>query len=61
MKGKKGQTTIPKNVRDRHPMGPGTEVEFGLREDGAYIDPVRGGSYEELTARKSRPRRRESK
>jgi bifunctional DNA-binding transcriptional regulator/antitoxin component of YhaV-PrlF toxin-antitoxin module len=94
MKGKKGQTTIPTKVRDRYAMSPGTEVESGLRKDGAllrkkrgqrhqdaigslkdtwrwpngiphtvdaYIDHVRGGSYEELTARKPRPRRRESK
>ncbi|MDQ5872694.1 MAG: AbrB/MazE/SpoVT family DNA-binding domain-containing protein [Acidobacteriota bacterium] len=88
----KGQITVPKTVRDRYAMVPGTEVEFELREDGAllrkkrgsrhpiwdaigslkdswrwpkgvphsvdaYIDYVRGGSYEELTG-KSRRRRR---
>ncbi len=96
MKGRissKGQITVPKTVRDRYAMGPGTEVEFELREDGAllrkkraarhpiwdaigslkdswrwpkgvphtvdaYIDYVRGGSYEELTGKKARPRRR---
>jgi AbrB family looped-hinge helix DNA binding protein len=90
----KGQITVPKRVRDRYAMGPGTEVEFELREDGAllrkrrgqshpiwdaigslknswrwpkgvphtvdaYIDHVRGGSYEELAGKK--PRRRSRK
>ena len=89
----KGQITVPKTVRDRYAMVPGTEVEFELREDGAllrkkrgsrhpiwdaigslkdswrwpkgvphsvdaYIDYVRGGSYEELTGKKPRRRRR---
>ena len=89
----KGQITVPKNVRDRYAMGPGTEVEFELREDGAllrkrrgqrhpiwdaigslknswrwpkgvahtvdaYIDHVRGGSYEEITGKKPRGRKR---
>lgn len=89
----KGQITVPKSVRDRYAMGPGTEVEFELREDGAllrkrrgqrhpiwdaigslrnswrwpkgvphtvdaYIDHVRGGSYEELTRKKPRRKRR---
>jgi AbrB family looped-hinge helix DNA binding protein len=89
----KGQITVPKSVRDRYAMGPGTEVEFELREDGAllrkrkgqrhpiwdaigslkdswrwpkgvphtvdaYIDHMRGGSYEELTGKKARRRSR---
>lgn len=88
----KGQITVPKGIRDRYAMGPGTEVEFELREDGAllrkrrgqghaiwdaigslkdawrwpkgiprsvdaYIDHVRGGSYE-ATTRKTRRRKR---
>jgi AbrB family looped-hinge helix DNA binding protein len=88
----KGQITVPKKVRTRYDLEPGTEVEFELREDGAllrkkkaqrhpiweaigsfkgkwrwpkgiphtvdaYIDYVRGGSYEELTGRKG-PRRK---
>ncbi len=87
----KGQITVPKGVRDRYALEPGTEVEFEMREDGAllrkrkgqrhpiwdaigslkgswrwprgvthtvdaYIDYVRGGSYEELTGRKARRR-----
>jgi AbrB family looped-hinge helix DNA binding protein len=86
----KGQITVPKRIRERYAMGPGTEVEFELREDGAllrkrggqahpiwdaigslkdawrwpsgvrhsvdaYVDYVRGGSYEKLTG-KSRGR-----
>jgi AbrB family looped-hinge helix DNA binding protein len=89
----KGQITVPKGVRDRYALGPGTEVEFELREDGAllrkkrgerhpiwdavgslketwrwpkgiphtvdaYIDHVRGGSYEALTRPKKQRGRR---
>lgn len=38
----KGQITVPKGIRDRYAMGPGTEVEFELREDGALLRK-RGG------------------
>jgi antitoxin PrlF len=31
---KKGQVTIPKPVRDRLGIGPGTKVEFELAKDG---------------------------
>lgn len=89
----KGQITVPKKVRARYALEPGTEVEFELRDDGAllrkkrtdrhpiwdaigslkgkwrwprgiprtvdaYMDYVRGGSYEELTGRKRLGRRR---
>ena len=33
----KGQITVPKAVRARYDLGPGTEVEFELREDGALL------------------------
>lgn len=33
----KGQITIPKSVRKRYALEPGTEVEFDLREDGALL------------------------
>ncbi len=87
-----GQVTIPKPLRERYNLTPGTEVDFDPREAGvllrrkktdrhpvwdaigtlkdkwrwprgiphtveAYIDYIRGGSYEELTGRKSRRRR----
>ncbi|SRR6266498_1218795 len=87
-----GQVTIPKLLRERYNLTPGTEVDFDPREAGvllrrrktdrhpvwdaigtlkdkwrwpkgiphtvdAYIDYVRGGSYKELTGRKSRGRR----
>ncbi|HEY3171244.1 MAG TPA: AbrB/MazE/SpoVT family DNA-binding domain-containing protein [Thermoanaerobaculia bacterium] len=89
----KGQITVPKGVRERYALLPGTEVEFELRDEGAllrkrrgerhpiwdaigslkdswrwpkgvphtvdaYIDYVRGGSYEELSGKKARRRRR---
>jgi antitoxin PrlF len=89
----KGQITVPKAVRVRYDLAPGTEVEFELRDEGAllrkkrgerhpiwnavgslkgkfrwpkgiphtadaYIDYIRGGSYEELTGRKPPSRRR---
>ncbi|HSP93034.1 MAG TPA: AbrB/MazE/SpoVT family DNA-binding domain-containing protein [Thermoanaerobaculia bacterium] len=89
----KGQITVPKSVRTRYALEPGTEVEFELREDGAllrkkratrhpvwdamgslrgkwlwpkgiphtvdaYMDYIRGGSYEDLTGRKPPARRK---
>jgi len=33
----KGQVTIPKRVRDRMDIKPGTEVEFSLNEKGEVI------------------------
>jgi antitoxin PrlF len=92
----KGQITVPKRVRARYALEPGTEVEFELREDGAllrkkraekrpiwnaigslkgkwrwpkgiphtvdaYIDYVRGGSYEEMTGRRRPAGRRRKK
>jgi AbrB family looped-hinge helix DNA binding protein len=89
----KGQITVPKRVRVRYDLKPGTEVEFELRDDGAllrkkkaerrpiweaigslrgrwrwprgiphtvdaYMDYVRGGSYEELTGSRKRKRRK---
>jgi AbrB family looped-hinge helix DNA binding protein len=89
----KGQITVPKGVRERYALLPGTEVEFEFRDDGAllrkrrgeshsiwdaigslkdswrwpkgishtvdaYIDYVRGGSYEKLSGKKTGRRRR---
>jgi AbrB family looped-hinge helix DNA binding protein len=33
----KGQITVPKKVRTRYDLGPGTEIEFELREEGALL------------------------
>jgi AbrB family looped-hinge helix DNA binding protein len=33
----KGQVTIPKNVRRKLGIVPGSEVDFDLREDGALL------------------------
>ncbi|HYN39967.1 MAG TPA: AbrB/MazE/SpoVT family DNA-binding domain-containing protein [Rhodospirillales bacterium] len=33
----KGQTTIPKSVRDRLQLKPGDRVEFVVREDGTAL------------------------
>jgi len=38
----KGQITVPKKVRTRYDLGPGTEVEFELREDGALLRKRKG-------------------
>jgi AbrB family looped-hinge helix DNA binding protein len=83
----KGQVTIPKAVRDRYGLTPGTRVEFAMTDGGAlvrrrrperhpvwekigslrdvwrwprgipktvdaYIDYVRGGSYEQIEGRR---------
>lgn len=33
----RGRITVPKRVRERYALVPGTEVEFELREDGALL------------------------
>lgn len=33
----KGQTTIPKSVRDRLHLGPGDRVEFIIQDDGTAL------------------------
>lgn len=33
----KGQVTIPKDVRDRLKIGPGSEVDFVLSDEGAML------------------------
>jgi AbrB family looped-hinge helix DNA binding protein len=39
----KGQVTIPKEIRDRFGMGPGSEVNFIAAEGGALLVPADGG------------------
>ena len=57
--GSKGQVVIPKRLRERRGLGPGTRVEFEEREDGVLVraaaaaEPLRGifrnsGMAEEL-------------
>ena len=39
----KGQVTIPKDIRDRLNIGPGSEVDFVADEKGARLIVVSGG------------------
>ena len=39
----KGQVTIPKTVRDRLGIGPGSKVSFDLRSDGEVVLVYEGG------------------
>jgi antitoxin PrlF len=39
----KGQVTIPKPIRDRLGIGPGSKVDFELAEDGALLRRVGKG------------------
>ena len=41
----KGQITVPKSVRSRYAPGPGTVVEFELREDGALLRKKRANRH----------------
>lgn len=40
----KGQVTIPKPIRDRLGIGPGSEVAFVEREDGVSLEKADGGA-----------------
>ena len=44
----KGQVTIPKDIRDRLNIGPGSEVDFVADEKGARLIVVSGGQSLEL-------------
>lgn len=50
----KGQVTIPKDIRDRLGIGPGSEVAFVPTEDGAALIAVERDMSKEETARKFR-------
>jgi len=39
----KGQVTIPKDIRDRLKIGPGSEVDFVADEKGARLVVLSGG------------------
>jgi AbrB family looped-hinge helix DNA binding protein len=40
----KGQVTIPKDIRDRLKIGPGSEVDFVADDKGARLVVIPGGS-----------------
>jgi AbrB family looped-hinge helix DNA binding protein len=46
----KGQVTIPQPIRHAAGIGPGTEVEFILRDDGEVVLRRAAGAYEEIDA-----------
>jgi AbrB family looped-hinge helix DNA binding protein len=48
----KGQVTIPKEIRDRLGIGPGSEVEFLRTEDGVRVVAVDENISEEEASRK---------
>jgi AbrB family looped-hinge helix DNA binding protein len=48
----KGQVTIPKEIRDRLGIGPGSEVEFLSTEDGVRVVAVNENISEEEASRK---------
>lgn len=46
----KGQVTIPQRIRHAAGIGPGTEVEFVLRDDGEIVLRRAAGAYVEIDA-----------
>ncbi|UVC16709.1 AbrB/MazE/SpoVT family DNA-binding domain-containing protein [Mesorhizobium onobrychidis] len=48
----KGQVTIPKEIRDRLGIGPGSEVEFLPTEDGVRVVAVNENISEEEVSRR---------
>lgn len=47
----KGQTTIPKEIRDGLGMKPGDRMTFTLMPDGTVVMRVKSGSIMELAGR----------
>lgn len=47
----KGQVTIPKHLRQRTGIGPGTEVEFAKRGDDLVLRKKKGGSKRQAAGR----------
>jgi AbrB family looped-hinge helix DNA binding protein len=50
----KGQVTIPKEIRERMGIGPGSEVEFVPTEEGARLVAVNENLSEKEAARRFR-------
>ena len=48
----KGQVTIPKDIRDKLGIGPGSEVNFVSTEDGARLVPVNQNESQEEVSRR---------
>lgn len=48
----KGQVTIPKEIRDRLGIGPGSEVDFVITDDGARLVAVNENISAEEASRK---------
>lgn len=48
----KGQVTIPKEIRDRLGIGPGSEVEFLPTDDGVRVVAVNENISEEEASRR---------
>lgn len=46
----KGQVTIPQPIRHAAGIGPGTEVEFVLRDDGEIVLRRAAGAFVEIDA-----------
>lgn len=52
----KGQTTIPKNVREAAGLRPGDEIHFAVLEDGTIIVRVKNRSVRDLPIRPGKRR-----
>ena len=52
----KGQVTIPKPIRDRLGLSPGSEVEFAIEADGRVLLRKAGQGDAEASGRLARPR-----
>ena len=50
----KGQVTIPKEIRDRLGIVPGSEVEFVATEDGVHLVAVNQNLSQEESSRRFR-------
>lgn len=46
----KGQVTIPKEIRDRLKIGPGSEVDFVVDEKGARLVKLEGADDQRISS-----------